>query len=314
MLHLLDSLETLLQVQAHETMTRAATALRVSQSTVSKRLAALETALGYPLLERQGRRVHLTAAARGLLEETAPLLAALRTALEGEPPSGSGRLRLGVSESVLASWGPAALARVQSRMPALELELHAHRSPVAIDHVRAGVYAAALVAGRHDRMPDLLATPLWEEEMVVIPSGGGRLRARRGSTVEVLTIETHAATWAAIRGGLARLQREKGIRVQVLQRLESFSAIAQMARSGLGNGLVPLGTARAMGCEEGALYRFPGRGLRRPISLLGRPTTFQRPLASAFRDALVAVLSPTEAPAPAAPRRGGPSARSGPGR
>ena len=140
-------------------------------------------------------------------------------------------------------------------------------------------------------MPDVRAIQLGEEEMVIVPCRCGPLRLRRGRSLDVMTIETHAATWASIRSGLAGLRRQYGIDVRIADRLESFTAIGQMARQGWSHGLVPAGIAEALGVPLAATCRFPGRSVRRPISLLGRPTTFERGSMQGLQGALEACLS-----------------------
>src|SRR5262245_17615125 len=114
---MLDALETLLMLSELGTMGRTATRLRVTQSAVSKRIDGLSAALGTPLLERVGRNVRLTPAALALAERTRPLLSELRGALAGEQLAGRGRLAVGVAESLLSSWAPAALQRVKRALP-----------------------------------------------------------------------------------------------------------------------------------------------------------------------------------------------------
>ena len=63
-----DQIETLSTLAATGTMTRTATQLRITQSTVSKRIAALEREVGQPLTEAHGRGVRLTPVGHRLLE------------------------------------------------------------------------------------------------------------------------------------------------------------------------------------------------------------------------------------------------------
>ena len=107
-------IETLIALATTGSMTRAATHLRVTQSTVSKRLAALECEVGRPLTEAHGRGVRLTSAGHRLLTRVEPLVASLRQALQEEELQTGGRLEIGVSESILASWGPRALRRIRA--------------------------------------------------------------------------------------------------------------------------------------------------------------------------------------------------------
>jgi len=55
-------------IARHHSMTRAAEALNISQSTLSEQLGELEKWLGQPLFERRGRTLHLTEAGRVALQ------------------------------------------------------------------------------------------------------------------------------------------------------------------------------------------------------------------------------------------------------
>jgi len=277
---MIASLEALVALAHAGTMTRAATELRITQSAVSRRIAALAAQLDVALVERDGRRVRLTPAARELLERTEPLLAELRSALTAETAEAGAVLVLGASESILASWGAPALASVRRALPHVELRVNAHRSPVAVDRVRSGEYALALVAGDAAVSPDLGYHPLGDERMVVVASRGERPRLRAGSVVDVVAIESGSATWRAIKPQLARLRRERGISLRVSRRLQSFTAIVQLARAGFGHALAPLDVARALGVSASGLVELPRPGVTRPLGIVGRRATLSRPVAA----------------------------------
>lgn len=285
---MLHQLEALLAFARTGTVTAAATELRVTQSAVSKRIATLEGLLQRRLIEPDGRRSRLTADGAALVERVRPLVAALNEALSEERHVRGGRLVLGVSESLLASWAPAVLAAVRRRIPGLALDVHAHRSPVAAEHVRSGAYGAALVAGDGDLAPDLVSQHVLDEEFVLVPS---RLRPGglpgRGP-LDVLSIEAGAATARSLRRQVGRLAKETGLELRVASTIESYAALVQLARAGFGHGLAPRAVARALGVPDERLVELPGPGLTRPVRFTARPTTFQLPLVVRVRDALLA--------------------------
>lgn len=282
---MLEPLETLVVLAETGTMVRAATRLRISQSAVTKRIAALEAELNVSLVERVGRRVRLTAFAEELIARTRPLLSELREALSGQRDLARGRIVLGVSESLLTSWAPRVLARVCATLPDVSVELHAHRSPVAIDHVRSGEFTLALVAGRVAETGGLWCEPLLEEPMVLVGTAPMRAPAR-GVPLHITTIEAHAETFRALVPQLKAL-RARGVVLEVARELESFAAIVQLARVGLGPALVPLPLARALGVPRGQIAALPRPGLRRPVSLVGKKSALSRPAVAAFRAALM---------------------------
>jgi len=288
---MIDQIEALASLAEHGTMHAAALRLRISQSAVTKRLDALESALGVRLRERTGRRVRLTPAALRLLERARPLLAELRLAVAGERSAGGGWLVLGVSESILASWGPRVLADLGKRCPELHFRLNAHRSPVAVDLVRSGEYMLALVAGDEQASGELARRTLFAEEMTIVPSGLRKLVLRRGSVFSVMSIEPSSASGRALRAPLGRLSRERGIRLEPDVTLQSYTAVVQLARAGFGHGLVPKPLALALGVPSSALVALPAPGVHRPIQLVGRSATLARDPAEPFLAALPGALA-----------------------
>lgn len=277
---MLDALETLALLSELGTMGRVATRLRVTQSAVSKRIAVLEHELGARLLERAGRNVRLTPKALELISRAQPLLAELRGALAGETQLERGRIALGVSESILTSWGPVALAAAQRALPDVELLLHTHRSPVALDAVRSGELHLALVAGNAERGDGLAAEHVLDEEMVVL--GLPRRTVLRASTrspreLHLLSIERSSGTHRALEPQLRAL-RARGLGLTIARELQSYAAIVQLARAGLGPALVPWPLARALGATRADVASVPAPGLTRPVILVARKTTWARPL------------------------------------
>ena len=76
---MIENLETLIALSKAGTMMEASTALRISQSAVSKRIAALERYYDRDLIERHGRRVVLTHHGTRLVERVSDFIDADRT-------------------------------------------------------------------------------------------------------------------------------------------------------------------------------------------------------------------------------------------
>jgi DNA-binding transcriptional LysR family regulator len=125
--HMIDPRLQALRVLAERgTVTAAAQALHLTPSTVSQQLRGLARDLGVDLLEADGRRVRLTAAARTVLEHADLLHADWERAWAAIAPHRSGEagtLRLcGVSSAVAALLAPAAAALRRSH-PMLAVEV-----------------------------------------------------------------------------------------------------------------------------------------------------------------------------------------------
>ena len=133
------------------TMMETSTALRISQSAVSKRIAALEKFYERDLIERHGRRVVLTHHGTRLVEKVGPLVSELKSVFLEDQDLRKGRIIMGVSEAILASWGPRLFAKIRDGMPGVEFEFHAQRSPTVLDRIRSGEYMVGICTGSPGR-------------------------------------------------------------------------------------------------------------------------------------------------------------------
>ncbi|MBT4100185.1 MAG: LysR family transcriptional regulator [Gemmatimonadetes bacterium] len=274
---MLENFAALDAIDRYHTTAAAGTALRISQSAISKRVAALEARMGITVVERRGRGIEITQAGRRLLVRVRPLLAELRDIVSAvhDEDGGLGKLPIGVSESVLYCWGADVLKQASVGVSGRQLEIHTHRSPVVVDRVRSGEYLLGLCAGIAESAPDLAIRPVLHEPMVLIPSGLKPLQKTKG--LAVITIEEHAATWQSIHRSV------KTAGLQVESTVESFAAIARMATSGFGHGLVPKGVATAMGLKP---KDYKVLKMTRPVSVVGRATYVSRPKVAAFIDSI----------------------------
>lgn len=259
---MLENFETLEALDKYETMSSAGTAMRISQSAVSKRIAALEQYLNRKLITRDGRRVVLTESGKKLLEKIRPLLQELRHIASGDSEEEESQLRiiLGISESILSSWGSAALKTTKKKYSTLEIIPHTHRSPVVIDRVRSGDYQFGICAGRCEKAPDLELVELGWEPFVII-----RQKNYHGS--DLMTIEEKSETWASI----AKSCLDHGL--DPTMRLESFAAATQLAMTGMLAALVPRGVANAFKVPKSILQPV---GVKRPVVLVAGKSTLKR--------------------------------------
>lgn len=120
-----DRLQYFLLVARHGTLARAGAALNVDATTVSRRVSALEAALGQTLFERAPTGFVLTAAGRALVPHAEAMAAA--AARVHMAPGGraglSGQLRLSVTEGFGNSFIAPRLATFVAAHPELEIDL-----------------------------------------------------------------------------------------------------------------------------------------------------------------------------------------------
>jgi DNA-binding transcriptional LysR family regulator len=282
---MIENLETLIALSKTGTMMEASTALRISQSAVSKRIAALERYYDRDLIERHGRRVVLTHHGTRLVERVTPLLSELRSVFLEDNALRKGKIILGVSEAILASWGSTLFSQVRDLMPSVEFEFHAQRSPVVLDRLRSGEYMVGICTGSPDADTDLVSEVIRQEPMVIIPSGLKQLKYRSGDPLNVMTIESRSGAWGSIEENMQQLNLHRSTS------LESFFAVAQMALSDFGHGLVPTGVAKTLGIADKKLIQLSAEQLSRPVRFVARKSMFAQPLVRTFYNEVSALTA-----------------------
>jgi DNA-binding transcriptional LysR family regulator len=125
------SLETFLWVANLRSFRGAAERLHTTQPAVSMRIAQLEDDLGVKLLERDRRAVSLTEKGQLLLRHAERLIRQRSSLIEavGDSSTMSGVVRLGVSETIVHTWLPKLIERVNAAYPNLEIEIEVDISP-----------------------------------------------------------------------------------------------------------------------------------------------------------------------------------------
>jgi len=121
-----NDLKFFLEVARGGSLTRAADVLRVSQSTVSRRIAELEARLSTRLFARHQTGYHLTDEGRELLgraEAVEDNMLAFERGASGLSPGVSGLVRLATSDNLASDLVIPALPRFVARHPQLRLEI-----------------------------------------------------------------------------------------------------------------------------------------------------------------------------------------------
>src|SRR5580765_6268344 len=214
---------------------RAAERLYVSQPSISKHVASLETELGAQLVVRDRRGATLTPAGDVLADyvlRAEALLANARRALAAGGDAQVGTLTLAASGVPGTYLLPELVARFHQRYPVVQLDFRLSTSAGAIDLVRAHEVELAVVGGM-TLPPELESEPLVEDEVVLIgpPSlGGRRLRPKDLEGLTWLSREEGSATRAAVETA----RWEMGLQGVTGLGLRSWEAVKLAVGKGIG--------------------------------------------------------------------------------
>jgi DNA-binding transcriptional LysR family regulator len=240
-----DSIATFVEVVRRGSLSAAARSLGLPKSTVSRRLQRLEQELHTRLLDRDARRVTLTAAGRGFYESVVKAVDALDAAvasLERSSQEPRGRVRLTAPSDL----GRMVLARMLvaflERYPEIELDLVFTNR--LVDLAQEGV-DLAVRAGRLPR-GDLIARKLCDSELQLAASPTGASTIDESAGIQRL--EQRAFVLHQAEGPQQTLRLECGssksgktVELKVSGRLnvDDYAALAELVSAGEGIGLLP---------------------------------------------------------------------------
>jgi molybdate transport repressor ModE-like protein len=260
----------------------AARAIGITQSTASEHVRVLEVATGQPLVERFGRGSRLTDAGRVLGLRAAEALAAL-AAGEEEIADLAGLQRGRVT--LAASWSPGAyllpntLSCFRREYPGVGIDLEVASSADVIDRLGAGQVQLAIVGAAPDD-ERFETEPFCEDEILgvakpdVLPVTEGVVSTVALSGTTLLAGEPGSSTQALADEELAAA----GVTPATIWRLGSIEGVKRSAEEGLGFAFLSR-YAVAEEVEQGRLesFRIAGRDpLRRHFvvaRLAGRERT-----------------------------------------
>ncbi|KAF1022503.1 MAG: Glycine cleavage system transcriptional activator [Paracidovorax wautersii] len=239
--HLTPSMSLLLVFEAagrHESYTRAAEELSLSQSAISRQIQALETHLAIPLFRREGRSVRLTDVGRRYHAELCSALGRIRgaTLQAMAHQAGTGALQLATLPTLGSKWLLPRLQGFYAAHPRVTVHLHSRIG--AVDFHAEGI-DAAITVGRGD-WPGLVAHRLYDEFQVAIvapqmANRGQALEPAWASTQTLLTVASNPQAWAEWFSHFNLDHRH----MRVGPSFELTSHLVQAVQAGMGIGLVP---------------------------------------------------------------------------
>jgi molybdate transport repressor ModE-like protein len=293
----LKHLRALRAVAETGTFWAAAASLSSSLSTVSDHLASLEALVGQRLVERsRGRRtVSLTEAGRLLLGHAEVIESRLRAAsadFRAYAGGRSGKLRVGIYQSVANKVLPDLLRRFRSRWPDVDVEVreaeHDGELVVAVERGEVDVsFAIEPIGAGPFEVRELMHDPL----VLVVPA-----RAAVGRTVELSSLDGQAMV--AFQHGphqdaAEEFVRGQGVRPRFVFRTNDNGTLQAMVAAGLGWALMPLLTVDEHDTSVRLVQLDPVVPPRVPVMMWHRER-YRPPSADQFVETAVAVARDIE--------------------
>ncbi|WP_108924589.1 LysR family transcriptional regulator [Mycobacterium montefiorense] len=271
----LRTLECLVALVEHRSVSRAAAALFMSQPALSHQIASLEKELGTPVVERLPRGVRVTAAGRAAAQEAqAALSAAARAIHVGKrvAQAGAGSIRISCAETMTTWLLAPVLRQWRSQRPEVQLDLSEFTSADAmVERLEAGVVDIAI--GPAPTSTTAHISVFGKEEIVVVVGPGHRFTGLTdGVAVSELCDEPfiHYGPDNGLAASVDELADRHKVVLNPVLHTRSPRTAAQLAAAGIGATLVPV-SALAPG-SPGVVRRLRPRVERDVIAVVAAPS------------------------------------------
>ncbi len=238
-----DDLEAFVAVIRCQSLSVAAEQLQLTQSAITRRIQNFEQALGAELLDRQTKPLKPTALGLRVYEQCTRVLQAMAELREivayDQPPSG--RLRLGVPQTLSDLALLDVLEQVQQRYPHLHIQVAngwGNSLLERLENLELDAIAALFPVGR-SFPANLMATALTQMQLQVVAARGSWKKPQG----KLADCQAHG--WVlnpdgcGFRAGLERALHAQGLKLPI--NLETFGTDLQMGlvAKNLGLGLLP---------------------------------------------------------------------------
>ncbi len=275
-------------VAQHLSFSRASRELRLTQPAVSMQVKQLERLAGLPLLERAGRRIHLTQAGEEVLrcarqvsrslQEAEDALAALRGLR-------AGRISIAVV-STAKYFAPKLLALFSREHPEIELKLAVNNRDAVVELLAADEVDLALM-GTPPGQVDTVAFAFARHPLVIIAHPDHPMVARRRVPVAALEAESFLVRepGSGTRAAMERFFAAHRVRHAATTEISSNETIKQAVMAGMGLGFI---SQHAIGLElaagQLALLNVEGLPVMRDWNVVHRREKRLSPAALAFKE------------------------------
>lgn len=271
----LRTLECLVAVLEHRSVSRAAAALFMSQPALSHQLASLERELGTPVVERLPRGVRVTAAGRAAAEEAQIALAAAAKAIQigrrvGRADAGS--IRISCAET-MTTWllGPV-LRQWRLQRPEVQLDLSEFTSAdVMVEGLEAG--GVDIAVGPRPTSTTAHISVFGQEEIVVVVAPGHRF-AGLTEGIAVCDLADEPFVHYNLDNGMAAwvdaFADRHHVVLNTVLHTRSPRTAAQLAAAGIGATLVPVSAVGA--APLGVVRRLRPSVARDVIAVVAAPS------------------------------------------
>lgn len=237
------NIRAFVRVAELKSFSKAAAELDYVQSTVTMQVRQLEQELGYPLFDRIGKRVSLTAMGAEFLTCAYEILHAVGKAenLGKEMGSAGGVLRIGVLESLLFGTMQDLLPQFRSAHPQVELQLKMGQTAELLQKLKENELDMVYLSAGLNADPDLRCCYRRQEKLVFLAGAEHPLAGKKWVSVgELMACDFVVTERTGIcYGRLRELAAQYNAMLHDPVEVDSTAVIAQLVQRGMGLAFLP---------------------------------------------------------------------------
>lgn len=253
-------LKTLIHVAELGSLSKAADRLRIAQPALSRQIRLLEKELGTALFERHGRGMVITATGRDVLDHAVRVMAeleAIRNVASSGAASFTGQVSIGTTPTVAEIVTVPLVRKIKQAHPQLSVRLSSAFTGHLLDWLQRGELELAV---SYDPKPirSLRIVPVMMERLFLVGARDGGLTmdapVRFTSLKDrdlILPSQRHG-----LRGIMEECARQAGIELLANIEADSFGAMIDLVRNGVGSTVLPLAPIHGL-VESGVLCAAP---------------------------------------------------------
>lgn len=247
MLHLtLRQLKVFETVARHQSFSRAAEELYLSQPAVSMQIKQLEENVSLPLFELMGKRIHLTEAGSELYHYSRDILqrlSDLETALEELKGMERGKLNIAVVTTA-NYFAPHLLAKFCQRHKSITVSLNVSNRESVLKQLDDNIIDLAIM-GQPPEGLDIVSQSFMENPLVVVAPPDHSLCDKTKIPVKRLAQEVFLVRepGSGTRSAMERFFKQHSARIRTGMETDTTEAIKQAVQAGMGLGIMSRHTA-----------------------------------------------------------------------
>jgi DNA-binding transcriptional LysR family regulator len=243
-------LQAISEIVRHNSFTRAADALHVTQPTISKMIKSLEQELNIEIFARDGKQVKLTDAGEAIFKHAGPILQLfdrLVTEINDLTYLHKGSIRLGIPPMAGSSFFPPVIKRFQERYPGIAIQMEEDGALKIEERLADGALDVGVVLLPIDR-EEFDWFPIVEDRLNVLVQPAHRLASRK--RIELAELEGEPFILFnndfALHDRILRECRAIGFEPRVAYESTQWDFIGELAGAGLGVAMLPDTVCRSL--------------------------------------------------------------------